>query len=97
MVGERVYVPGQARRAVAVRVSGDDWTCDAVLEPPLNGEDRESLDFLMALDPLFTLCFDGESLLDVNVVAAEDDGRLALTAYQAEAAEPAGTTRQLPQ
>lgn len=49
----------------------------------------------MALDPLFALRFDEESLLHVSVAATGDDGRLTLTAYQAEAAEPAGT-RHLP-
>ncbi|WP_433893331.1 hypothetical protein [Streptomyces sp. CA-111067] len=78
---------------VAVRISGNDWACDAVLEPPLTAEDREGFDFLMAFDPLFTLRFDEEGMLHVNVVAAGDDGRLTLTAYQAEAAETAGSRR----
>lgn len=78
---------------VAVRVTGIDWTCDAILEPPLSAEDRESFDFLMGLDPLFTLCFDEESMVHVNVFATGDDGRLTLTACQAEAAESAGTRR----
>lgn len=76
---------------VAVRAVGDDWTCEAILEPPLLEEDRESFDFLMKLDPLFVLRFDEESMLLVNVVAAEDDGRLVLSAYPAEAAESAGS------
>jgi hypothetical protein len=78
---------------VAVRVTGNDWTCDAILEPPLSGEDWEGFDFLMALDPVFTLRFDEESSLHVNVAATGGDGRLTLTAYQAEAAESAGTRR----
>jgi hypothetical protein len=77
---------------VAVRVTGNDWTCEAVPDPPLIGEDQENFGFLMALDPLFTLRFDDESLLHVNVAAA-GDGRLALTAYRAEPGEPAGTSR----
>ncbi|WP_225844896.1 hypothetical protein [Streptomyces sp. HPF1205] len=80
---------------VAVGVTGNDWTCDATFEPSLTGEDQEGFDFLMALDPLFTLRFDEESMLHVNVVAAADDGRLTLTAYQEEAAQPA-STRRLP-
>ncbi|MDI9834406.1 hypothetical protein [Streptomyces sp. KAU_LT] len=80
---------------VAVRVTGNNWTCDAILEPSLTAEDRESFDLLMALDPLFTLRFDEEGMLHVSVAATGDDGRLTLTAYQAEAEEPAGT-RQLP-
>ncbi|UWE10172.1 hypothetical protein [Actinacidiphila bryophytorum] len=80
---------------VAVRVSGNDWTCEAVPDPPLAGEDQDSFGFLMALDPVFTLRFDDESLLHVNVAVAGRDGRLTLTAYRAEPGEPAGT-RALP-
>jgi hypothetical protein len=71
---------------VAVRVTGNDWTCEAILEPSLSEDDRESFGFLMKLDPLFTLRFDEESTLLVDV-AAGDDGRLALSAYGAEAGE----------
>jgi hypothetical protein len=76
---------------VTVRVTGNDWTCDAILDPPLSAEDQEGFDLLMELDPLFTLCFDEGSTFQVNVVAAGDDGRLILTACQAEAAESAGS------
>lgn len=81
---------------VAVRVTGNDWTCDAVLEPPLSAEDQENFDFLMKLDPLFTLRLDEGSMLLVNVAAAGEDGRLILTAYETEEAESAGS-RQVPQ
>jgi hypothetical protein len=70
---------------VAIHVTGDDWTCEAILEPPLSAEDRESFDFLMKLDPVFTLGFDEESTLLVNVVPAGDHGRLILTAFQGRA------------
>lgn len=86
-----------ARLGVRVtRVTANDGTCDAILEPPLTAEERENFDFLMALDPLFTLRtlrFGEECLLHVHVVAAEDDGRLTLAAYRAEAAERAGPRR----
>lgn len=78
---------------VAVGVTGNDWTCDATFEPSLTGEDRESFDFLMALDPLFTLRFDEATVRHVNVATTADDGRLSLTACQAEDAESAGTRR----
>ncbi|MFF2846606.1 hypothetical protein ACFVT5_09760 [Streptomyces sp. NPDC058001] len=78
---------------VAVRVTGDDWTCDANLAPALSAEDRERFDFLMRLDPVFTLRFDDGSTLLVNAVAAVDDGRLVLTAYQAEAPDSAASRR----
>lgn len=78
---------------VSVGVTGNDWTCDATLEPSLTGEDRESFDFLMALDPLFTLRFDEESMLHVNVAATNDGGGLTLTACHGEAMEVAGARR----
>lgn len=80
---------------VAVRVTASGWTCEAILEPPLTGEDKESFDFLMQLDPLFTLRLDEESTLLVNVVAAGDGGQLILTDGQIEAAGAAGS-RQVP-
>ncbi|MFG1810111.1 hypothetical protein [Streptomyces sp. NPDC049040] len=79
---------------VVVRVTGDDWTCGARFELPLSAEDREGFDFLMVLDPVFTLRFDDGSMLHVDVVmAGDEDGRLLLTACQAAAGEPAGTRR----
>lgn len=78
---------------VEVGVTGSGWTCGAALEPSLTGEDRESFDFLMALDPLFTLRFDEETVLHVNVAVTEDGGGLTLAAYEAEAAEAAGSRR----
>ncbi|WP_225648850.1 hypothetical protein [Streptomyces solaniscabiei] len=79
---------------VTVRVTGGGWSCDAVLEPPLSAEDREGFDFLMAVDPLFTLRFEEGSTMHVNVIAAGDDGRLTLTACEADAVSPG--TGQLP-
>ncbi|MER7790946.1 hypothetical protein [Streptomyces sp. NPDC097640] len=81
---------------VAVRVTGNDWTCEATLDPPLSEEDRESFDFLTKLDPLLTLRFDEETVLPVNVVPAGDDGRLVVSAFKAEATESAGS-RQVQQ
>lgn len=77
---------------VEVAVTGSGWTCGAVLEPALTGEDRESFDFLIALDPLFALRFDEGSMLHVNVAPEEDGGGLTLVAYEAGAAE-AGSRR----
>jgi putative transposase len=31
---------------VTVRVTGNDWTCDAILDPPLSAEDQEGFDLL---------------------------------------------------
>ncbi|MGV9314552.1 hypothetical protein ACWDR0_20555 [Streptomyces sp. NPDC003691] len=68
---------------VEVDVTGDGWTCEAAFDPgPLSDEDREGFDFLMDLDPVFTLRFgDGDETL-VNVLRTGDAGRLALTAYE---------------
>ena len=81
---------------VTVRVTGNDWTCDAILDPPLSAEDQEDFDFLMELDPLFTLRFGEGSTFRVNAVAAGDNGRLSLTAYAEEPAESADS-RQVQQ
>ena len=86
---------GRLRVQVTVRAAGDNWTSEAILESPLATEDRESFDFLMQLDPHFTLCFDEASTLLVKVVEVGAEGRLVLTAAEAEAAESTGT-RQAP-
>ncbi len=57
----------------------------------LAAEDWESFDFLMQLDPHFTLRFNDESTLLVNVVEAGVEGRLSLTPAEAETGEPTGT------
>jgi hypothetical protein len=46
---------GSLRVRVAARAAGDIWTCEAILEPHLAAEDRESFHVLMQLDPHFTL------------------------------------------
>ncbi|WP_186768247.1 hypothetical protein [Streptomyces qinzhouensis] len=58
---------GRLRVRIVVRTAGDDWTCEATLEA---AEDRESFDFLMQLDPHFTLRFYDASILLVKVVEA---------------------------
>ncbi|MER6137085.1 hypothetical protein [Streptomyces sp. NPDC001815] len=82
---------GRLRVEVAFRVAGDNWTCEATFESPLAAEHRESLDFLMQLDPHFTLRFDDASTLLVKVVETGVGRRLILTAAEADAAEPTGT------
>ncbi|MFJ8233117.1 hypothetical protein ACIQ9E_24715 [Streptomyces sp. NPDC094448] len=69
---------------VTVRVTGDDWACEAVFGPePLSDEDREGFDFLMDLDPVFTLRFHEGSEILVDVRRTGDAGRLVLTAFEA--------------
>ncbi|MFH8624087.1 hypothetical protein ACH4A8_19665 [Streptomyces vietnamensis] len=82
---------GRLRGRIAVCTAGDNWTCEATLESPLAAEDREGFDFLMQLDPHFTLRFDDASTLLVNVGEAGVEGRLILTAAETDTAEPTGT------
>jgi len=68
---------------VTAHVTGSDWVCEAVLDPPLAENEREGFDLLMARDPLCTLRFDTESTLLVNVTAVDDE-RLSLSACEAK-------------
>ncbi|WP_186768009.1 hypothetical protein [Streptomyces qinzhouensis] len=69
---------------VTVGVAGDEWACEAAFGPePRSDEDREGFDFLMDLDPVFTLRFDEGSEILVNVRRTGDAGRLVLTAFEA--------------
>lgn len=77
---------------VEIEVAGSTWTCRATLAGPLSGDEKEGFDFLMALDPVFTLRLDANGTLLVDVTEVDDGGRLALTAH--EAAESGGS-RQL--
>ncbi|MFE7268280.1 hypothetical protein ACFU9B_40825 [Streptomyces sp. NPDC057592] len=65
---------------VAVRVVGNHWTCNADFEPLLPAGKRENFTILRQLDPHFTLRFDEESTLLVNVAEAGAQGRLVLAA-----------------
>ena len=93
MVGNRSTCLGRLRVRIAVCAAGETWKCEAILESPLATEDRESFDFLMQLDPRFTLRFDDASTLLVHVVEAGVEGQLILTAAGTDAAEPTGTRR----
>ncbi|MFF7678475.1 hypothetical protein [Actinacidiphila glaucinigra] len=74
---------------VEVGVTDSVWNCSATLADPLHGDRKEVFDFLMALDPVFTLRFDARSSLLVDVAPAGNGARLVLTAYEAE--ESAGS------
>ncbi|MFJ2559230.1 MULTISPECIES: hypothetical protein [unclassified Streptomyces] len=80
---------------VTVRVTGDNWTCEATPEPPPAAEHRENFNLLRQLDPYFTLRFDDASALLVHVVETRVEGRLILTAAETDATEPTAT-RQVP-
>lgn len=50
---------------------------------PWSDEDREGFDFLMALEPLFTLRFPDDSAVLVTVAAPYEIDRLGLTEFRA--------------
>ncbi|WP_435131484.1 hypothetical protein [Actinacidiphila sp. bgisy144] len=87
-----------ARLGVYVTIrAAHEWTCEARFTPALSPEDQEGFDFLMELDPLFTLRFDEGGTLLVDVVAVPDDsGRLSLTAHEPANDRPAGSRRVAP-
>ncbi|MFE7216709.1 hypothetical protein ACFU93_44235 [Streptomyces sp. NPDC057611] len=53
---------------VAIQVTDDGWTCNAILDPRTSDDAQEAFGFLMDLDSVFTLCFDAESALLARVV-----------------------------
>ncbi|MFF5263524.1 hypothetical protein ACFY4C_31750 [Actinomadura viridis] len=63
---------------VRVTVLNDDhgWHTSAISSSPLNDEDREGWDFLMALSPYATLRFedDEQATIDVRVDGAGEGG-----------------------
>ncbi|MET9612059.1 hypothetical protein [Kitasatospora indigofera] len=73
---------------VTVRACGEEWTADAVVDPPPSEAEQEGFVLLMALDPLFTLCFEEDGTILVDVSTTDARGHLALTAH-----EPAGFGR----
>ncbi|MBM9504568.1 hypothetical protein [Actinacidiphila acididurans] len=62
---------------VEVRVTGADWRCSAFPAEPLSAVAVEAFDFLMALDPVFTLRFEDDGTIVVHAMA--EDERLTLT------------------
>ncbi|GAA1083361.1 hypothetical protein [Kitasatospora arboriphila] len=77
--------PGRvAVRLGAVSTAGGAWRCEALLAPPLSAADREGLDFLMAVHPVFTLRR-GAGTVEVRADRAGTDDGLVLTAVPAPA------------
>ncbi|MEU8779691.1 hypothetical protein [Streptomyces sp. NPDC048606] len=68
---------------VSVRVLDGHWSCEAFLDSEhLSADHRDAFDFLMNLDPVFTLRFaDGGEIL-VDALKVGDGARLVLTAYE---------------
>ncbi|MCX5281356.1 hypothetical protein [Streptomyces sp. NBC_00198] len=65
---------------IAIRITDHSWTCDASLCPLPPAQEREDFASLVEVDPFFALRFDDGSTLDVQVVSADADGGLVITA-----------------
>ena len=69
---------------VNLQVTADDegWHASATFATPLVGEDKEAWEFLMQLDPCFTLRLreDEQATIEVRVGEAEPGERLVLSA-----------------
>ncbi len=73
---------GSFRVALAVSVADGDWKGLATLDRPLPEVDREGFDFLMQLDPAFTLRFADDSTIWVNVFTAGANKCLILSPFE---------------
>jgi hypothetical protein len=72
---------GSVEVVVVVQVAADGWAGHASL---VDEEDREGLDFLCELDPLFSLRFGDGRTADVTVGERADNGRFLLAAFPAD-------------
>ncbi|MFC8452144.1 hypothetical protein [Kitasatospora sp. NPDC057223] len=80
---------GSFRVTLTTSVAGGRWKGAAMTDSPLSESDREGFDFLMQLDPVFTLRFADDSTVLVDVIAAGADESLVLSPF--EPGEPAGS------
>lgn len=71
---------GSAEALVTVVSIDDGWTAEGRLVKDDAGE-LEGFAFLCTMDPVFTLRFDDESTITVNVRQLDDPSRLELTEY----------------
>lgn len=73
---------GSVEVNLQVTVDDEGWRASATFAMPLVGEDREAWEFLMRLDPYFTLRLpeDEQATIEVRVEESEPGERLALSA-----------------
>lgn len=71
---------GSAEAYVTIISSADGWKAQGRLVTD-DLEEREGFAFLCAMDPVFSLRFDDESTVTVNVHPLGDRGRFELTEY----------------
>ncbi|WP_329611698.1 hypothetical protein [Kitasatospora herbaricolor] len=72
---------GSFRVTLTVSVVSGDWKGIAMLDSPGSETDREGLEFLLQLDPVFTLRFADDSTTLVHVIAEGVSGCLILSAF----------------
>jgi hypothetical protein len=65
---------------VAVSATPGAWSAQAVAVNPWTVEDREGFDFLMGLDPVFTLRFTDDSTVHVRVAETQETDHFILSA-----------------
>ena len=82
---------GSFRVTLTVSVVSGDWKGVAMLDSPRPEADGEGFEFLMRLDPVFTLSFPDDSTTLVNVIAEGASGCLILSAF--DSGEPAISRR----
>ena len=72
---------GSFRVTLTVSVVSGGWKGVAMLDSPRLEADREGFEFLMQLDPVFTLSFPDDSTILVNVIAEGVSGCLILSTF----------------
>src|SRR5690348_2732629 len=80
---------GSFRVTLTTSVVSGGWKGVAIPDSPISESDREGLDFLMQLDPVFTLRFTDDSTVLVDVIAERADESLILSPF--ESGELAGS------
>ncbi|MFJ8444373.1 hypothetical protein [Kitasatospora griseola] len=73
---------GSFRVALSVSAVGDGWKSVAMLDGRLSEVDRGGFDFLLQLDPVFTLRFTDGSTVWVNVLTEGANECLMLTPFE---------------
>jgi hypothetical protein len=66
---------------VTITAETDSWLAQATVARPFTAEEHEGFDFLMALDPVFTLRFDDDSTVMLHVTKQDQSSDLTLREF----------------
>ena len=66
---------------VTITAEADSWLARATVASPFTAEEQEGFDFLLALEPVFTLRFDDDSTVTVHVTKQDQPGDLILREF----------------